>query len=64
MLTLKQEQPHALAGNITRDVTGKLSGGFFSVPGLPGLADAQHEYSAIIAADLLLCQRRTRFRFG
>jgi len=48
-----------MTGNITRGVAGKLSGGFFSVP---GLVDAQHGYSAIIAAGLLLCQRRIRFR--
>ncbi len=48
-----------MAGNITRVVAGKLSGGFFSVP---GLVDAQHGYSAIIAADLLLCERGIQFR--
>jgi len=59
MLTLKQEQQYAMTGNITRGVAGKLSGGFSPVP---GLVDAQHGYSAIIAADFLLCQRRIRFR--
>ena len=50
-----------MTGNITQGVAGKLSGGFFSVP---GLVDVQHGYSAIIAADLLLYQRRIRFRIG
>ncbi len=48
-----------MAGNVTGGVGDKLSGGFFSVP---GLVDAQHGYSAIIAADVLLCERGIQFR--